>query len=84
MARDQYAALLPLATEISSADHPYTLRIRAGLAQWTGESGDPGGARDQYAALTPDLERVLGAHHPDTQAASTAFIRWNEEASTPK
>jgi hypothetical protein len=71
-------------TEISSADHPYTLRIRSGLAQWTGEAGEPGGARDQYAALIPDLERVLGPDHPNTQADSRALFRWSQEANNPK
>ena len=70
-ARDQYAALLPIAERVLGAEHPDTLTARASLARWAGQAGDAAGARDQYAALLPIAERVLGAEHPYTLSART-------------
>ena len=38
-ARDQLAALLPVAERILSPDHPITLRARNNLAHWTRMAG---------------------------------------------
>jgi len=67
-ARDQYAALLPMAKRAWGRRHPDTLAARANLARWTGEAGDAAGARHQYIALLPLQERALGPEHPDTLA----------------
>jgi hypothetical protein len=67
-ARDQYAALLPIARRVWGRRHPDTLAARASLARWTGEAGDAAGARHQYISLLPLLERALGPEHPDTLA----------------
>jgi len=64
-ARDQFAALLPVAERVLGPEHPDTLATRASLAYWTGHAGDAGAARDQFAALLPVAERVLGPEHPD-------------------
>ena len=65
-ARDQFAALLPIAERVLGPEHPDTLAARASLAYWTGQAGDVATARDQFAALLPVAERVLGPEHPDT------------------
>ena len=65
-ARDQFAALLPVAERVLGPEHPDTLAARASLAYWTGQAGDAATARDQFAALLPVAERVLGPEHPDT------------------
>ena len=65
-ARDEFAALLPVAERVLGPEHPDTLAARASLAYWTGQAGDPASARDQFAALLPRCERVLGPEHPDT------------------
>ena len=65
-ARDQFAALLPVAERVLGPEHPDTLAARASLAYWTGQAGDAAAARDQFAALLPVAERVLGPEHPDT------------------
>ena len=64
-ARDQFAALLPVAECVLGPQHPDTLAARASLAYWTGQAGDAAAARDQFAALLPMAERVLGPEHPD-------------------
>jgi hypothetical protein len=61
-------------------EHPATLTARAGLARWTGESGDVAGARDQYAALLPVEEQVFGPEHPATLTARAGLARWTGEA----
>jgi Tetratricopeptide repeat len=65
-AREQFAALLPLAERVLGPEHPDTLAARASLAYWIGEAGDATGARVRFAALLPVAERVLGPEHPDT------------------
>ena len=65
-ARDQFAALLPVAERVLGLEHPDTLAARASLAYWIGQAGDAAAARDQFAALLPAAERVLGPEHPDT------------------
>ena len=65
-ARDQFAALLPVAERVLGPEHPDTLAARASLAYWTGQAGDAAAARAQFAALLPVAERVLGPEHPDT------------------
>ena len=65
-ARDQFAALLPIAERVLGPEHPDTLAARASLGYWTGRAGDAAGARKQFAALLPIAERVLGPEHPDT------------------
>jgi len=82
-ARDQYAALLPIAERVLGAEHPDTLTYRHNLAWRAGEAGDAAGARDQYAALLPIRERVLGPEHPDTLATRDNLACWTEEAEEP-
>jgi len=65
-ARDQFAALLPVAERVLGPEHPDTLAARASLGYWTGQAGDAASARDQFTALLPVAERVLGPEHPDT------------------
>ena len=65
-ARDQFAALVPVAERVLGPEHPDTLAARASLAYWTGQAGDAAAARTQFAALLPVAERVLGPEHPDT------------------
>src|SRR5690349_11797698 len=65
-ARDQFAALLPVAERVLGPEHPDTLAARASLAYWIGQAGDAATARDQFAALLLVAERVLGPEHPDT------------------
>ena len=65
-ARDQFAALLPVAERVLGPEHPDTLAARASLAYWIGQAGDAIAARDRFAALLPVAERVLGPEHPDT------------------
>ena len=65
-ARDQFAALLPVAERVLGPEHPDALAARASLAYWTGQAGDAATARDLFAALLPVAERVLGPEHPDT------------------
>ena len=61
---------------VSGAEHPDILTVRASLARWTGEAGDPAGARDQFAALLPALERVSGPEHPATLDARDGLAYW--------
>jgi hypothetical protein len=72
-ARDQYAALLPIAERVQGPEHPDTLTARHNLARWTGVAGDAAEARDQYVVLVPVMERVLGPEHPDTLSARANF-----------
>ena len=65
-ARDQFAALVPVAERVLGPEHPDTLAARASLAYWTAQAGDTAAARDQFAALVPVAERVLGPEHPAT------------------
>jgi hypothetical protein len=65
-ARDQFAALLPVAERVLGPEHPDVLATRASLAYWVGQAGDAAAARDQFAALLPVAERVLGPEHSDT------------------
>jgi DNA repair exonuclease SbcCD ATPase subunit len=46
-ARDQLAALLPIAEQALGPDHRTTLVTRSQLADWTGIAGDAAAARDQ-------------------------------------
>src|SRR6266849_2922587 len=75
-ARDQFAALLPVAERVLGPEHPDTLAARASLAYWTGQAGDAAAARYQFAALLPVAERVLGPDHPDTLAAREELAYW--------
>lgn len=40
MARDQFAALLPIIERVQGPEHPYTLTTRNDLAGWAGQAGD--------------------------------------------
>ena len=79
-ARDQFAALLPMAERVLGAEHPDTLAAHHNLAYWTGQAGDAAGARGQYAALLPISEQVLGPEHPDTLAARANLAYWTGAA----
>jgi hypothetical protein len=82
LARDQFAALVPVFERLFGPEHPDTLIIRTHLARWTGERGDPAGARDQFAALVPVSERILGKEHPDSLAARSGLAYWIKEAAS--
>jgi hypothetical protein len=75
-ARDQFAALLPVAERILGPEHPDTLAARASLAYWTGQAGNSLAARRQFAALLPVTERILGPEHPDTLIARHNFANF--------
>ena len=50
-ARDQFAALLPVAERVLGPEHPDTLAARASLAYWTGQAGTrplPGTSSPRY------------------------------------
>jgi hypothetical protein len=79
-ARDQHAALLPIAERVLGPEDPDTLITRSELARWTGKAGDAAGARDQYAALLPIQERLLGAEHSDTLLTRGSIAYWTGEA----
>ena len=79
-ARDQFAALLPVAERVLGPEHPDTLTNRHNIANFTGYAGDAGAARDQFAALLPVSERVFGPDHPDTLAARFNLAYWTGRA----
>jgi Tetratricopeptide repeat len=79
-ARDEYAALLPIAERVLGPEHPATLTTRTNLARWTGEAGNAAAARDQYAALLDTEERALGLEHPHTLDARASLAYWTGQA----
>jgi hypothetical protein len=79
-ARDQFAALLPVAERVLGPEHPDTLTNRHNIANFAGYAGDAGAARDQFAALLPASERVFGPDRPDTLAARFNLAYWTGHA----
>jgi hypothetical protein len=79
-ARDQYAALLPIAEQVLGPEHPHTLAYGGNLARWTGTAGDAAGARDQFAALVPIFERALGSEDQYTLTACGNLAFWTGQA----
>ena len=79
-ARDQFAALLPVAERVLGPEHPDTLINRHNLANFKGYAGDAAAARDQFAALIRVRERVFGADSPDTLAARFNLAYWTGRA----
>ncbi len=79
-ARDQFAALLPVAERALGPEHSDTLTNRHNLANFVGYAGDAGAARDQFAALLPVRERVSGSDHPETLAARFNLAYWTGRA----
>jgi Tetratricopeptide repeat len=73
--------LLPARERVSGAEHPDTLTVRASLAHWTGEAGDPAKARDLFAALLPLREGVSGPDHPNTVTARANLAAWTRQAN---
>jgi hypothetical protein len=73
---------VPLFERLFGPEHPGTLIIRANLARWAGEKGDPARARDQFAELVPVFGRVLGKEHPDSLAARASLAHWIKEAAS--
>jgi hypothetical protein len=57
--------------------------VRAYLAYYTGQAGDPAAARDELAALLPVRERVSGAGHPDSLAIRADLAYWVSRADMP-
>jgi hypothetical protein len=53
---------------------PSPSAARAGLAHFTGATGDLVAARDQNAALLPTLDDVLGPRHPDILRARADLV----------
>lgn len=82
-ARDQFAALLPVAERVLGPGHPRTLNYCAGLARWTGGMKNAAGARDQFATLLPMFERILGPEHPETLYIRHSLARWTGQAGDP-
>uniref|UniRef100_UPI002AD250D6 tetratricopeptide repeat protein n=1 Tax=Frankia sp. Cr1 TaxID=3073931 RepID=UPI002AD250D6 len=64
-------------------DHPNTLTTRGNIADWTGETGDPGEALRLFRELLPDQERVLGPGHPDTLTTRNNIAHWTGQAGDP-
>ncbi|RZL62860.1 MAG: tetratricopeptide repeat-containing protein [Variovorax sp.] len=62
---DRAAVWLPRLIGQLGADHEHALTTRHNIADWTGQTGDLGGALVLFKALLADQIRVLGAHHPD-------------------
>ena len=79
-ARDQFAALLPVAERVLGPEHPDTLVNRHNLANFAGYAGDAPAARDQFAALVRVRERVFGADSPDTLVARFNLAFWTGRA----
>ena len=79
-ARDQYAALLPIAERVMGPEDPNTLNFSVNLARYSGMTGDAAGARDQYAALLPIRERVSGPEHPETLTTRGNLAYWTGQA----
>jgi hypothetical protein len=79
-ARDQFAALVPVAERVLGPEHPDTLTNRHNLANFTGYAGEAAAARDQFAALLPARKRVAGADSPDTLAARFNLAYWTGRA----
>jgi Tetratricopeptide repeat len=79
-ARDQFAALLPVAERVLGPEHPDTLTSRHNIANFAGYAGNACAARDQFAALLPVSERVFGQDYPDTLAARFNLAYWTGHA----
>jgi hypothetical protein len=79
-ARDQFAALLPVAERILGPEHPDTLLNRHNLANFAGYADDAAAARDQFAALLRIRERVSGADARDTLVARFNLAYWTGRA----
>jgi hypothetical protein len=79
-ARDQFAALLPVAERVLGPEHPDTLINRHNLANFAGYAGDAAAARDQFAALLRVRERVFGTASPDTVVARFNLAYWTGRA----
>ena len=79
-ARDQFAALLPVAERVLGPEHPDTLTNRHNLANFTGYAGDAAAARDQFAALLPAREHAFDADSPTTVAARFNLAYWTGRA----
>ncbi|MBF6454181.1 tetratricopeptide repeat protein [Nocardia cyriacigeorgica] len=62
----RWAAWLPEFEKALGADHRDTLRLRAGIATWLGDSGHVAAAVARFGAVLAAQERVLGRDHPDT------------------
>ena len=60
-------------------DHPVILRLRSGIASWTGQVGDAREALRLFTELLPDQERVLGRDHPDTLTTRSNIASWTGE-----
>ena len=80
-ARNQFAALVPMAERVLGPEHPDTLTNRHNLANFAGYAGDAAAARDQFATLLPIRERVFGADSPDTLAARFNLAYWTGRAA---
>ena len=75
-ARNQFAALLPVAERVLGPEHPDTLVNRHNLANFAGYAGDAAAARDQFAVLLRLRERVFGPDSPDTLTARFNLAYW--------
>ena len=66
---------------VSGPDHRQNFAVRADLARWTGDAGDPAAARDQFAALVFVRVRVSGPEHPETWAARHSLAYWTAQVT---
>ncbi len=67
---------LDLRTHIQGPRHPATLITQAGIAYWTGNSGDPAAALELYQELLPIQEQVFGPYHHQTLAIRGNIAVW--------
>ena len=63
-------------------DHD-TLTVRANLARWRGESGNPAGAAAELEQVLDDRLKVLGPDHPDTLSTRSHLAGWRGAAGDP-
>ncbi|MBF6158291.1 tetratricopeptide repeat protein [Nocardia cyriacigeorgica] len=78
--QQRWAAWLPEFEKALGADHPDTLRLRAGNARWLGDSGHVAAAVAQFGAVLAVQERVLGHDHPDTLDTRAALAQCSGDA----
>ncbi|WP_051023051.1 tetratricopeptide repeat protein [Nocardia pneumoniae] len=57
-------------------DDPHLFTVRARLARWTGDAGDPHAARDMYAALVARCTETFGPEHPRTLEYRVQLANW--------
>lgn len=67
-----------------ASDDPHLFTVRARLARWTGDAGDPHAARDMYAALVARSTVVFGPEHPHTLDYRVQHANWIGQLGEPE